>query len=179
MRTLFILAAIVAQLAVVGSMVWPREVALRTGTPVWIRTAPIDPRDPFRGDYVSLRYTISSVPRTSCSPGVLAAIDRSGRRRMDQRVFAVLAIGADGLATLVELTEVEPPGGIYLRGRLDGNFGDNVFVRYGLEAYFQEQGRALALERPPADLPADSRLEMEVMVGAGGLGVIRGHRWSR
>ena len=38
-----------------------QEFVLRTGTQVTLQTAPIDPRDLFRGEYVVLRYEISTL----------------------------------------------------------------------------------------------------------------------
>ena len=61
MRRLFIVLCIAAQILVLGVMAGKREFILATGERVFLRTAPIDPRDPFRGDFVRLRYDISTV----------------------------------------------------------------------------------------------------------------------
>ena len=61
MRRILILACIAAQALVLGVMAGEREFILITGERIRLRTAPIDPRDPFRGDFVRLRYEISSV----------------------------------------------------------------------------------------------------------------------
>ena len=56
---------LVLQVAALGWMIYERAHRLRTGEEVTISLAPIDPRDLFRGDYVRLRYEISTVyPQT-------------------------------------------------------------------------------------------------------------------
>lgn len=52
---IFILVAIV-QLYVPIKMIFNNEDVLKTGTEFKFRTAPIDPNDPFRGKYISLRF---------------------------------------------------------------------------------------------------------------------------
>lgn len=60
---LFLVLAV--QVAALGWMIFERAHRLRTGEEVTISLAPIDPRDLFRGDYVRLRYEISTVyPQT-------------------------------------------------------------------------------------------------------------------
>lgn len=56
----FFLVAVV-QLYVPSKMIWDREEVLRTGTEYKFRTAPIDPTDPFRGKYITLRFDDNTV----------------------------------------------------------------------------------------------------------------------
>ena len=45
-------------------MVFGREMVVQRGTKIGFATAPLDPRDPFRGDYVRLRYPLNALVRT-------------------------------------------------------------------------------------------------------------------
>jgi hypothetical protein len=74
------------------------------------------------------------------------------------------------------LTDVRPKDGLYLRGRIE--FVDSALarVRYGLEAYFMQQGDALELERSQAGTETRAPLEMAVALGHRGLAVLKGHR---
>jgi uncharacterized membrane-anchored protein len=56
MRKTFIILAVILQLVVLAYMAGEREYILRRGKVIYLRTAPIDPRDLFRGDYVRLNY---------------------------------------------------------------------------------------------------------------------------
>jgi uncharacterized membrane-anchored protein len=49
-------AVVVMQVAMLGFMAGEREWIAKMGTRISLRTAPIDPRDPMRGDYVRLDY---------------------------------------------------------------------------------------------------------------------------
>lgn len=55
---LFVLVAI-AQLFVPIQMIFGQEHILKTGTPYKFKTQPIDPSDPFRGKYITLRYAVN------------------------------------------------------------------------------------------------------------------------
>ena len=79
MRKLAIIMAIVAQAAALAWVVIERETVSRTGTVVYLRTAPVDPRDVFRGDYVQLSYDINRIPQDLADAE--CASRRSARRR--------------------------------------------------------------------------------------------------
>lgn len=49
-------------------------------------------------------------------------------------------------------------------------------MRYGIEAYFMQQGTALALEQQRNRQGVQIPLEMDVAVGRSGIGVLRGYR---
>lgn len=61
MRKPYIILAIFLQLIVLAYMAGEREYILRNGKVIHLRTAPLDPRDLFRGDYVRLNYEISRI----------------------------------------------------------------------------------------------------------------------
>ena len=63
MRAKLTIAIAALQLVVLAYMAGEREWVVRTGRTIYLRTAPLDPRDAMRGDYVSLSYDISRVPR--------------------------------------------------------------------------------------------------------------------
>jgi hypothetical protein len=96
----------------------------------------------------------------------------------DTLVYAVLkpGTGADAAMELDHLTDVKPKDGRYLRGRIEFLDASAARVRYGLEAYFMQQGDALELERSQAGTSSRAPLEMQVALGRGGLAVLKGHR---
>ena len=57
-----LLVTVVAQLVILLSMIAIRAVPLMTGQTVLVRVQPVDPRDLFRGDYVTLSYEFSRTP---------------------------------------------------------------------------------------------------------------------
>jgi len=194
MRRWPIVAIAVAQVVLLAFMAGQREWVLRTGRPVWLRTAPVDPTDPMRGAYVRFGYEISRVPRELCRDGVAVAMDdlkkmnasdwREQRRRAaalrDRTVYAVLREGPHGLAELVALTDREPATGLFLRGRASWADKDAISVRYGIEALFLQQGKAKELELAAVKRTREDGvlLDAEVAVGGSGLAVLKGSRWE-
>lgn len=181
MRSKLVLLLVLCQVLVLGFMAAKREYILAYGTEVYLRTAPIDPRDPLRGDFVRLRYAMSSV-----APEQTRGTVEQHRNDKDYPVYAVLKPDAGGVHVLDYLTDARPSlPAFFIKGyvtddwRLVGWTGRMIGVRYGIEQYFVEQGQGLAMEeklgqRDEMQIP----LEMRVAVGADGTAVIKDYRWS-
>ncbi|WP_299104935.1 GDYXXLXY domain-containing protein [uncultured Winogradskyella sp.] len=64
MKTIYVflifIAVVIIQLLVPAKMIYNKEDVLNSGTVYKFKTQPIDPNDPFRGKYVTLRYELSS-----------------------------------------------------------------------------------------------------------------------
>jgi uncharacterized membrane-anchored protein len=179
MRKIFIVLAVLMQILVLAYMAGEREYILRTGKIIYLRTAPIDPRDLFRGDYVRLNYEISNIPAKNLPGGGDAVILKG------EKVYAILKEGADGLCELESISKKKPQSGIYLTGRSPYDyryrrFGQSMTVNYGIEAYFVQQGKGREIERHLGSRnQIQIPLEMQIAVGRSGKAVIKGHRWSR
>lgn len=182
MRTWLAIAVAAAQIALLAFMAGQREWVLRTGRTIWLRTAPVDPNDPMRGNYARLDYEISRVPRSMCRDGAVKWFDgKPGelyRQLRDRRVYAEMKTGPEGLTELVALSDRPPPAGTYLRGRTESLNGNILLVRYGIEAFFMQQGKAGKLEDSRGGDHAGVPLDMEVAVSPGGLAVVKGYRWE-
>ena len=178
MRKTFIVLAVLMQIAVLVFMAGEREYILRTGKVIYLRTAPIDPRDLFRGDYVRLNYEISRIPAGSLPGGDTAKIIKG------EKVYVNLKETVNGLYELERVSKEKPNAGIFLAGRSPYEyrylrFGYPLMLNYGIEAYFVQQGRGREIEkrlgsRNQIQVP----LEMQIAVGRNGKAVIKGHRWS-
>jgi uncharacterized membrane-anchored protein len=190
MRKLAIIAAILLQVAVLAYMAGQREYILRTGRIVFLKTAPVDPRDIFRGDYVRLQYEISTVKGDLLRDGLvdLSKNDLLGSRYIYERrdewrkirgrpVYGLLSVGADDIADLVSLTDKKPADGLFIRGRIEYPGFGSLNVRYGIEAYFIEQGKGKEIEKAMFQ-SMRVPLEMEVALGKNGTAVLKGYRWS-
>jgi uncharacterized membrane-anchored protein len=183
-RTRVLIAlAVAAQLAVLAWMAGEREWILRTGKVVYLRTAPVDPRDLFRGDYVRLQYEINSLRAEHLAPD---ATTRSGERKRHEVVYTRLQPAGEGLYEAVATGATRPAEGIFIRGRTEDSWrlgwrgAGPMFVKYGIEQLFVEQGSGKAIEerrgtRDGLQVP----MEVEVAIGPSGTAVIRGYRWSR
>ncbi len=76
MRVRLLLLLTVLELGVLGFMAGQREWVLRYGRTVTLRTEPVDPSDPLRGEYARLGYSFSSVTRSEWPPAVYAAASK-------------------------------------------------------------------------------------------------------
>ena len=169
---------VAAQLALLGAMAGKREYIRAYGTELYLRTAPLDPRDPFRGDFVRLDYALSTVhPRQT--RGQVAA----HREQRDYPVFARLAPGPGGIYALDYLTDARPDGGPFLKGRIQSSWdswrGAGIKVRYGIEQYYVQQGEGRRIEqqrggRDQVQVP----MEVRIALGADGTAVLKDFRWS-
>ncbi|TCL67299.1 GDYXXLXY domain-containing protein [Rhizobium sp. BK251] len=164
-------AAIVAgaQTAIIGYVVESRAAILRNGAEVLLKTAPIDPRDFLRGDYVILNYDISSVPMSTVTgprptePGEATLTVRLGKQ-------------PDGYWTIIESSfgDLAPqPNSVLLRSLPFYNYAtsadDTIRVEYGIERYYVPEGQGKGLE----SARTEGRISVAARVSANGSAQIR------
>ena len=178
-RVLGVLAAGLVMTLLLGQIVAERIAILRDGVEIRLATAPVDPRDIFRGDYVILTYEISRLPLDRL------AVDDPESYEEGETVFVGLAEQDDGLWAATAIARAPaglPAGSLPLRGQIDwidrapltpvtdSQPGDaeapprtqeppcprcrNARLSYGIESYFvpEGEGRTLEEERDSATL---------------------------
>ncbi len=178
MKTKLAIAVAVFQVLVLAYLAGEREWVFRTGRTIFLRSAPLDPRDVMRGDYVRINYDISRVPRALCR-GELGSTNRTFESvRRDTRVYAALRTNETGVAELVGLSLERPASGLFISGRTEGSWGGMLQVRYGIEAYFTQQGHAARLEESVARDAIRVPLDMEVALSSSGVAVLKDYRRS-
>ena len=142
-KSLLILVAVGLQIAVLAGMLVNASMPLWTGSEIRLRTAPVDPRSLFRGNYARLNYDISSLPA--------GAITDAGRLRHGEVVYVHLEANAEGVHEYQSVSLEQPTKGVFIRGRYQGSLGavdgERLQIRYGIEAYFAPQEKALDLEK--------------------------------
>lgn len=188
---LLLVLAVAFQVLAVASMVISREWILATGETWVFQTAPVDPRDIFRGDYVRLDYLFSQVSVRQLEEGILEKGLYKG-----QKVYLSLQRDINGVARAGRLTTTPPAGEAYLTGRSTAHWpyrrynreaNENrrieqlrpVPVKYGIEQFYVQQGAGRAMEdmrgnRDAFQLP----LLIHAGVSASGEAVIRSYEWS-
>ena len=180
MKKSFIILAVILQLFVLAYMAGEREYILRNGKIIRLRTAPIDPRDMFRGDYVRLNYEISRIPMN-----MIKGAEGIGEIKKGAKIYAILEEGPTGLYEMVAADFKKPTDGLYLTGRVPYPYrrlqvGHPIWVKYGIEAYFVEQGKGREIEKKRGSrVKVQVPLEMEIAIGTNGKSVIKDYRWSR
>ena len=152
-QILFVLAAAL-QIIVVLGFAGAREALLRRGTEIMLATVLVDPRDLLRGDYVVLRYEISTVDL--CFGPVGSAIYVPLEKDVD--VYVQLASRRMAPAESVEQLRSRHDG-LFLKGRIEstinspgGEAANTCEVSYGIENYFVPEGTGREIERELGDI---------------------------
>ncbi len=125
-RRLVFVALVAAQALLPLALIAWNEQALASGTNVTLKTAPVDPVDPFRGRYVTLSYEISSLP-TPYDAGAT--------------VYVPLTDGGETWLGGTP-TDVRPDEGTFIRGYV----GPSGRIEFGIGRYFTDEDEARRLE---------------------------------
>jgi len=143
-------------------MVWRGEQILHYGTKVVLKTAPVDPRSLFQGDYVILNYEISRIDRDFIG-------ERERAIEINTPVYVLLQKAADDESWKVSRASLTPPGyvgdkEILLKGHTQrptpaGN-GD-LFVAYGIESFFITENTGHMVERNAARLRVEAYISSD------------------
>ncbi len=97
---IFMRMGILAQFTVLAWMMVKREITLNAGVTCLLRTAPVDPSDPFRGRYVALGFAdFRNFER-----------DGTNQLRRGDRVWVVLQTNELGEARIKDVVEKYPTG---------------------------------------------------------------------
>jgi len=164
--------AIGLQIVVLGGMIAHWATPLVTGDTILLRVIPVDPRDLFRGDYVTLSYDISRIPKSMIA----------GELRRGDKLFVRLAHDVEGWKPVAAARTRQEAGSagageIVLAGRV--RFAPRVFttsadqsisVDYGIEKFFVPEGvgREIEKEVRAKDVTA------HVAVGTDGIAALKG-----
>ena len=150
----YLLSAIIVaglQTLILGTIIQSRASILSDGAEVLLKTAPVDPREFLRGDYVVLNYDISSVPVRTVSGGIPV---EPGERTLWVR----LKKQEDGFWTVTESSFHELPPQqetVILRSLpfYSGGLaaGDSMRVEYGIERYYVPEGEGKPIEEARND----------------------------
>lgn len=140
-----------------------------TGTPITLRTAPVDPSDLFYGEYVSLRYEIDTLPLSKM--GIQLKLEDQGR------VVYVLVEPA-GKQPWYEARGVylSPPSlqanQAVLRAHVDyiDEYADTLHLNYGLNRYYLPEGLGKEMEQK-------EHLLVDLRTRANGEAVIASVHW--
>jgi len=175
MRKFLIICAALLQVFLLAFIGGQREYVLRTGKTIYLRTVPVDPRDFFRGDYVRLSYEISNIEKKYFRDGLQTEAKKEIK---GTQVYVVLKVDGNDLASMVYVTDKKPAKGqLYIRGRYyyERYSWPPANVKYGIEAYFVEQGKGKELENM-ASRNNLTAFDMKVALGSNGIAVLNGYR---
>ena len=145
----FLLVAMV-QLYVPAQMIWNREEILETGKAYKFRTAPIDPNDPFRGKFVSLRFEQNWVK-----------VRERDNWKYEEELFVNLKIDAKGFAKVAGISKSKPAAGTsFVKAKVDYVSNENglkkLYFTYPFDRLYLEETLAQEAEETYAETQQDT-----------------------
>jgi uncharacterized membrane-anchored protein len=131
-------------LAFVGTLLF----TAMTGEEILLKTVPVDPRDLFRGDFVNLRYEISSIDlnETPHDHDFISGEVIYGSLSKKETFWTIDFVSHDK----PQLVEDQ----VCMRGLATGTFKNNVIVQWGIESYFIPEGKGMEIERQMENISA-------------------------
>ena len=111
------------------------------GQEILLKTAPVDPNDLFRGDYVNLRYDISTIDLT------MIGYDQPFINGED--VFATLAKGEKYwfVTRVGHFSQPLQKTGVCIKGKITNSYQNRINVNWGIESYFVPEGKGRDIEQ--------------------------------
>ena len=144
-RNKFIIA-IAIQTAILFFIVLFNLLILSGDEEVFLKIRPADPRDPFRGDYITFQYDISRIKGSF--------FDSSEKIKYGDKIYISLLKRKNYHVIANRVSKNKPDTGIFIKGtvndiRQKGDSLDEVFVSYGIEEYFipENSGRNVSFNR--------------------------------
>ncbi|MGB7286878.1 MAG: GDYXXLXY domain-containing protein [Salaquimonas sp.] len=163
------IGAALLQSAALGKIIYDRANLISSGKEVVIQSAMVDPRDLFRGHYVTLNLTVGTINDPN--------IPITGELQPDGPVYVELKKGDEEFWVAKHLYAEFPEGisepvikGKIQRGWSSGNNVRNMRIRFPFDRFFAEKGQAKDLEK----VRRDRKLGVVLAVGADGEGAIKG-----
>src|SRR3989338_1553885 len=121
------LAIIIAVFIVIlGSFILYLSWPLMTGSTLVLATQPVDPFDPLRGQYMTIRYNINTVPtQVNASAG--------------DTIYVSLKEDAEGIARYTGTSLRQPSKAPFIKGEIKQIYDNEARIEYGIEQYFFER----------------------------------------
>jgi uncharacterized membrane-anchored protein len=160
--------AFVLQVGLLGWIIYDRAQLLQTGRELRLAVVPVDPRDLFRGDYVTLSYNISR----------LRAEALAGDDTFDYGDTIYVTLADDGSATAI--SHAQPASGMFLKGAITSVDERSVCesgattckaygIDYNLEKFFVPEGTGRELEK----LRNEQKVSVDVAVAPDGRAALK------
>jgi len=135
-------------LSVVISFISYNEWPKLTGDKIVLATQPVDPFDPFRGQYMRINYDISRLN------------DITGFEEGDT-IYVLLEEDEQEIWRFKDTSMSKPDRGDFIKGKVTRSSGTDVSIEYGIEQFFFERH---------ADVPT-TNITVEVSVANSGRAV--------
>jgi len=135
---------IVVQWFVPAKMIWDREEVLQSGQEYLFRCQPIDPEDPFRGKYITLRFSATNT-----------SIPDSTLYERGQKIYLDFDRDKDGFAKISTIRKEAPANmesaliaNVQMISGAKGSTNRLLYIDYPFQRFYMEESKA----KPAEDL---------------------------
>lgn len=134
------LFVVMAQLFVPSQMIYNQEDILNTGKIVKFQCEPIDPNDPFRGKYITLKFKESAIK-----------VKNLKEWNSNETIFAKIETSKDGFAKIKSISRTEPTdNSIYLKLKI--NYiteyeGNKIYLDFPFNHFYMNENKAKNAEK--------------------------------
>lgn len=104
---------------------WPHL----TGKKIILATWPVDPFDPFMGQYMTINYEISRISDANVT-GFVA----------DDSIYVLLKEDEQGIWRRIGAQKNKPEHGDFIKGKVTSSYSGVLRIEYGIEQYYFEKG---------------------------------------
>ncbi len=129
---------IIFWIIILGSFISYKQYTLSSGTEIILKTVPVDPKDLFRGDYITLSYEISTIDLTLYQD-ISTLIPNTS-------IYVIFDKDEYGYSKVKNLSISRPESGIFIKGDVKSKTGNFIRVIYGIESYFIPEGKGRDIE---------------------------------
>lgn len=138
------------QIYVPAKMILDQENVLKTGVEYKFKTAPVDPTDPFRGKYVTLRYDNTNITLQDTTTNWYAL----------REVYVKVTSDQAGFAKIVDVSANPFEDGDYFKAWLNTTYVSNgqteLTVNYPFDRYYMDEFKAHDAELAYAEAQWDT-----------------------
>lgn len=144
--SVFILVVLV-QLYVPAKMIWDSENVIRKGTSYTFKTAPIDPNDPFRGKYITLRYDQNTVK-----------VEHKKDWTYGEPIYVRFTTDDEGFAKIQAVSKEKPTSHQdYVKATVQHiSNSSTLTVAYPFNRFYMEESKAYRAEKAYAEAQRDT-----------------------
>ena len=160
MKIRSLILAIIFQILLLIAMLAYALMPLYLGKEIKVRVNLYDPRDIFRGNYVSLSYDFSNLQRYKFDEKTGMEIDvYDGNFTKNDEIYAILKQDANATYAFDKFSFTKPKDALFLAGKFDGY----SFVKYGIEEFYMPTKKAQQTEQEMLDQDVDAVAVLMVM----------------
>jgi uncharacterized membrane-anchored protein len=136
----FIIAMLIPAIAILAFIGY-NYYTYSLGEGILLKTVPVDPRDLFRGDYVNLRYEITTIDITHTlhTSNFTAGDDIYTVLSKEEKFWFITKVG--DYKPALQSNEV------CMKGKVTSSYGNQLRVEYGIESYFVPEDKGRDIER--------------------------------